>query len=151
MTSNKLKKFLDSNKVKYVTISHAPAYTAQEVAASAHVTGRDFAKTVIVKVNGKMAMVVEPANTKVDFSALRKISASNDVQLASEFEFQDSFPECELGAMPPFGNLYNMDVYIADSLTKEKEIWFNSGSHSELIKMSYRDFERLVHPKRLAA
>jgi Ala-tRNA(Pro) deacylase len=147
MPTAQIKKFLDSNNVKYLTIKHSPSYTAQEIAATAHISGKSMAKTVIVKLDGTMAMVVEPANHKVNFDHLKKICKANDVALASESEFQNRFPECELGAMPPFGNLYGMDVYIVDSLTYDDEILFNAGSHSELIKMSYKDFERLVSPK----
>lgn len=147
MTTAQVRKFLDDNQVKYVTIKHSPAYTAQEVAASAHVPGKNMAKTVIVKLNGSMAMVVEPAHHKINFDHLKKNAGVNDVALATESEFQNRFPECELGAMPPFGNLYGMDVFIAKSLTSDNEILFNSGSHSELIKMAYKDFEKLVNPK----
>ncbi len=147
MTTAQVRKFLDDNQVKYVTIKHSPAYTAQEVAASAHVPGKNMAKTVIVKLNGSMAMIVEPANHKINFDHLKKNVGVQDVALASESEFQNRFPECELGAMPPFGNLYGMDVFIAKSLTTDNEILFNSGSHSELIKMAYKDFENLVKPK----
>lgn len=151
MPANKLKEYLDNNQVKYVTIDHSPSYTAQEIAATAHVPGNSFAKTVIVKIDGNMAMVVEPAQKKVDMNELKSRTSANDVQLASEHEFQDRFPECELGAMPPFGNLYDMDVYISDSLSANHDIAFNAGSHSELVKMSYADYERLVQPTKLAS
>lgn len=147
MPTAQVKKFLDSNNVKYLSIKHSPSYTAQEVAASAHIPGKNMAKTVIVKLDGTMAMVVEPANHKVNFDHLKKICGASDVALASESEFQDRFPECELGAMPPFGNLYGMDVFIVDTLTSDEEILFNAGTHSELIKMTYKDFARLVSPK----
>jgi Ala-tRNA(Pro) deacylase len=147
MPTTQLKKFLDSNQVKYVTIRHSPSYTAQEVAESAHVPGNTMAKTVIVKLDGTMAMVVEPASHKVNFDLLKKHAGAKDVELASEREFQQRFPECELGAMPPFGNLYGMSVYVADSLSSDREIIFNAGTHSELIKMAYEDFARLVSPK----
>jgi Ala-tRNA(Pro) deacylase len=143
MTTAQVKKFLDSHLVKYVTIKHSPAYTAQEVAASAHVPGKSLAKTVIVKLDGTMAMIVEPANHKINFDHLKKNSGAKEVSLASESEFQDRFPECELGAMPPFGSLYGMKVFIVLSLTSDDEILF----HSELIKMSYKDFEKLVRPE----
>ena len=149
MPATKLKEFLENNDVKYTIIKHSPSYTAQEIAASAHVPGRDFAKTVIVKVDGNLAMVVEPANQKVDFKSLKHIASANDVELATEHEFRDRFAECELGAMPPFGNLYEMDVYVADSLAKQDEISFNGGSHSELIQMSFKDYERLVKPTKI--
>jgi len=147
MPAKKLKDFLDNQKVKYVTITHSPAYTAQEVAASAHVSGKDVAKTVIVKLDGKTAMAVLPANRKIVLQDLRDVTGADRVRFATEDEFQSLFPECETGAMPPFGNLYGMDVYLAPDLTEEEEIAFNAGSHTELIKLAYRDFERLVKPK----
>lgn len=142
-----LKAFLDRENVKYVSLSHSTAYTAQEVAASAHITGRELAKTVIVELDGKMAMAVLPANRKIVLQDLREVTGSDEVKFASEEEFKQKFPDCETGAMPPFGNLYGMDVYLAQSLTENHEIVFNAGSHTELIRMSFADFERLVHPK----
>jgi Ala-tRNA(Pro) deacylase len=133
--------------VKYVVVQHSCAYTAQEVAASAHVSGRSMAKTVMVKIDGRMAMAVLPASRRVDFEALREVTGAEDVRLASEREFRDAFPGCEVGAMPPFGNLYGMEVYADGSLSKDPEIWFNAGSHTELMKVAYADFERLVQPK----
>ncbi len=143
----KLREFLDGHGVKYVVISHSPAYTAQGIAASAHIPGKELAKTVMVKVDGKMAMAVLPASFKVDFELLKEVTAAETVTLASEQEFQDMFPGCEVGAMPPFGNLYDMDVYVAASLTDDEEIAFNAGSHTELVRMAYADFERLVEPR----
>lgn len=147
MPVKKLKDFLKSHKVKYVTIKHSTAYTTQEIAASAHIPGKEMAKTVIIKVDGKMAMAVLPASNKIDFALLKKSIGVKDIQLASEQEFEFTFPQCNVGAMPPFGNLYDMEVYVAESLTEEEEIAFNAGSHSELIKVAYKDFERLVNPK----
>jgi Ala-tRNA(Pro) deacylase len=147
MPANKLKEFLDSQKVKYVTIGHSPAYTAQEVAASAHVRGKELAKTVMVTLDGAMAMVVLPASRKVGFDLLREISGAENVQLASERAFSDVFPGCEVGAMPPFGNLYGMNVYASKLLEEDEEIVFNAGSHTELIRLAYQDFVRLVNPK----
>jgi Ala-tRNA(Pro) deacylase len=143
----KLKEFLDGAGVKYVVVSHAPAYTAQEVAASAHIPGRELAKTVMVKVDGKMAMAVLPANYVVDFAKLKKMSGASSVELASEDEFRNLFPECEVGAMPPFGTLYDMPVFVERSLAEDEEIAFNAGSHKELFRMAYKDFEDLVKPK----
>ncbi len=153
MPARKLKEFLDANGVKYITITHSRAYTAQEVAASAHIKGKDLAKVVMVVLDDKMAMVVLPASYQIDFDLLKAATGSNMVRLATEAEFQEMFPECETGAMPPFGNLYGMDVYVAEELTQDEEIAFNAGSHTELIRMAYRDFERLVRPKvvRIAA
>jgi len=150
MPVKKLREFLDQNGIKYVTISHSPAFTAQEVAASTHITGRDFAKTVILKIDDKMAMAVLPANRKVVIQELREITGAAHVKFASEEEFKQQFPDCETGAMPPFGNLYGMEVYVAESLAQEEEIAFNAGSHTEVIKLAYRDFERLAQPKVLS-
>jgi len=147
MPVKKLKEFLDANKIKYVTVTHSPAYTAQQIAASAHIPGRELAKTVMVKIDGKLAMAVLPASFKIDFDLLGKASGAKKVELATEGEFKEMFPGCELGAMPPFGNLYGMDVFVAQSLAEDDEIAFNAGSHTELIKLSYKDFERLVKPR----
>ncbi len=146
MPANKVRAFLDSRGVKYVTIRHSPAVTAAEVAASAHVAGRDFAKTVIVWIGGHLAMVVLPASRRIVLHDLRELLESPEARLATEAEFRDEFPDCELGAMPPFGNLYQLPVYVAASLAAEKEIAFNAGSHTEIIKMAYADFDALVKP-----
>jgi Ala-tRNA(Pro) deacylase len=147
MACKKLIQYLDENNVKYITITHSQAFTAQQVAASAHIKGKDMAKTVIIKINGKMAMAVLPANYHVDFQLIKEITGNENVVLAHESEFRDLFDDCETGAMPPFGHLYGLDVFVAQSLTEDEEIAFNAGNHSELIKMSYSDFERLVKPK----
>ncbi|PIS24714.1 MAG: deacylase [bacterium (Candidatus Stahlbacteria) CG08_land_8_20_14_0_20_40_26] len=147
MPVKKLKDFLDSNKIKYVTIKHSPAYTAPEIAGAAHIPGKELAKTVIIKVDGKMAMAVLPASQRVNFDLLKKIAGASKAELASEQEFKDLFPECDVGAMPPFGNLYGMEVFVDESLLEDKEIAFNAGSHTELIRLAYKDFERLVKPK----
>lgn len=147
MPSRKLKEFLDNQHIKYLSITHSPAYTAQEVAASAHIPGKEMAKTVMVKIGGRMAMAVLPANQKVVLQDLRDITGSDDVQFATEDEFKALFPDCEVGAMPPFGNLYGLDVYVAPGLAEHGEIAFNAGSHTEVIKIAYRDFERLVRPR----
>jgi Ala-tRNA(Pro) deacylase len=146
MPAAKLKEFLDGHRVKYVSIQHSPAYTAQEIAASAHVSGKELAKTVMVSLDGKLAMAVLPASGKVDVDRLREASGATDVMIASEQDFRGAFPECELGAMPPFGNLYGMDVYVDERLAEDLEIAFNGGSHSELIRLAYKDFARLVKP-----
>jgi Ala-tRNA(Pro) deacylase len=147
MPVDKLKRFLDENGVKYVVISHSRAYTAQEVAASAHIPGKELAKTVVVKIDGKIAMAVLPASYKVDFNQLCKEIGGCKVELASEKEFKDIFPDCEVGAMPPFGNLYGMRVFVAKTLTEDEEISFNAGTHTELVRMKYSDFQRLVQPE----
>jgi Ala-tRNA(Pro) deacylase len=150
MPVNKLKEFLDSHGVKYVTISHSRAYTAQRIAELTHIPGKELAKTVIVKLDDKFAMAVLPASKRVDLDYLKRGVEAKQVELASEAEFKDLFPDCEVGAMPPFGNLYDMDVYVAEQLTGDEEIAFNAGSHTELVRMSYKDFENLVRPKVIA-
>ncbi|MEX0937494.1 MAG: YbaK/EbsC family protein [Pirellulales bacterium] len=147
MPVEKLKQFLDQQGVRYVTIHHSPAYTAQEIAASAHVPGKELAKTVVVNVDGRLSMAVLPASYQVDLEKLKQELGAGEVSLASEQEFCDLFPGCEVGAMPPFGNLYDMDVYAAAQLAEDDQIAFNAGTHSELIRLSYADFERLVQPK----
>ncbi len=146
MPVTELKEFLDKNKVKYVSIRHSTTYTAQEIAASAHVKGRNMAKTVVVKLDGKIALAVLPAKYQVDFARLKACCRVSSVELAREEEFAQLFPGCETGAMPPFGNIYDLPVYADESLKKDEEIAFNACSHTELIQLSYRDFERLVKP-----
>ena len=146
MPATRLKEFLDRAGIRYSTQPHSAAYTAQEVAASAHIPGSHFAKTVIVSIDGQLAMVVLPANRKVILQELRDITGSDRVTFASENEFKVRFPDCEPGAMPPFGNLYGMEVFIAPELAKDDELAFSAGTHGEVIRMAYDDFERLVHP-----
>jgi Ala-tRNA(Pro) deacylase len=147
MSVKQLQEFLDTHGVKYITMSHSRSFTAQETAASAHIPKKELAKVVMIKVKGRLAMAVLPASYKIDLDLLKKVVGSNDIELANEKEFKDLFPACEVGAMPPFGNLYGMDVFVAEELVEDKEIVFNAGSHRELIKMAYKDFERLVKPK----
>ena len=147
MPATKIKQFLDGHKIKYVSIVHSPAYTAQEVAQSAHLPGKEIAKTVIIKVDGRLAMAVLPANRKVVIQELRELLNADQAHFATEEEFKDRFPDCETGAMPPFGNLYGMEVYVSPNLAEDTEIAFNACTHAELIQMSYADFERLVCPK----
>ena len=144
MPARKLKELLDSHKVKYVTTTHSTAYTAQEIASLAHVRGDEFAKSVIVTIDGVTVMAVVPASYHVDLSLLRTSAKGKQITLSTETEFRDMFPECETGAMPPFGELYEMPVFVDENLTKEKEIVFNAGTHHELIRLSYDDFAKLV-------
>lgn len=146
MPETRLKDFLDKEHVKYVIIGHSPAYTAQEIAALTHTPGKELAKTVIVKIEGKLAMVVLPASEKVRLDHLRQTLGTENVELASENEFEAAFPDCETGAMPPFGNLYGMSVFVSQALREDDEIAFNAGSHDELIRLPYAEYERLVHP-----
>lgn len=141
-----LTNFLDEHNIKYLTVRHSSAYTAQEVAASAHIPGKELAKTVMVKLDGKMAMAVLRATDKVDLDALRSVAGSRSAELAAEDEFTTLFPGVEAGAMPPFGNLYDIDVYVDGALTQYERIAFNAGNHVELFQLAYRDYERLVKP-----
>lgn len=147
MPVKKLKDYLDNQHVKYSCIGHSPAYTAQEIAAAAHISGKNLAKIVIVKAGAKLIMVVLPAHDHVNFSSLKEATGGDAVDLAAESEFKGKFPECEVGAMPPFGNLYDVPVYVSSKLSNFDQIVFNSGSHAELMQLAYRDFERLVKPK----
>jgi Ala-tRNA(Pro) deacylase len=148
MVLDRLTDYLDAHKLKYVLIQHSPAFTAREVAVSAHIPFREVAKTVVLTVdNTRHLLAVLPATEMVDMYALRDVLGTIAVRLTSESEFNALFPDCEVGAMPPFGNLFKMDVIVSESLTEDEEIAFNAGSHRDLVKMSYIDFERLVHPK----
>jgi len=147
MLLNRLKEFLDSQKIKYVAISHSVAYTAQGIAALTNIPGKELAKTVVVKLDGALAMAVVPASCHVDLALLKAAAGAKTVELASEEEFRDRFADCETGAMPPFGNLYEMRVFADESLSRDREIAFNAGSHRELVRLSWQDFENLAKPK----
>ena len=146
MPLSKLRDFLDSHSVKYMVISHSLAYTAQGVAALTHVSGKKLAKTVILKIDGILAMAVIPASDHVDLDRIKKLTGAQAVEVATEREFKDAFPDCETGAMPPFGNLYDMAVYADASLGKQEEITFSAGSHRELVRMQWKDIVQLVSP-----
>ncbi len=141
-----LKSHLDKNKVKYVTIQHSVAYTAQETAQSAHVSGHEFAKTVMVKLDGRMAMAVLRGDDRVDLVLLRKVADADSAELAGEDEFRGLFPGVEVGAMPPFGNLWDQPVYVDEALAANDSIAFNAGTHSEIMRLAWQDYRRLVSP-----
>ncbi len=142
----RLKELLDENRVKYVTMIHSKAYTAQEIAAVCHVPGRMFAKTVILKADGHYSMAVLAATHRINIDLFRQVSHAKQVELATEQEFENLFPQSEIGAMAPFGNLRDLPTYVDTFLTKDEEICFNATTHSEVIKMKYADYERIVHP-----
>jgi len=146
MPLSKLREFLDSQHIKYLVISHSLAYTAQGIAALTHFSGKKLAKTVIVKIDGILAMAVVPASAHVDLDRLKTLTGAQIVELAAEREFQDAFPDCETGAIPPFGNLYDMCVYADASLAEFEEITFSAGTHRELVRMAWLDVARLVNP-----
>lgn len=147
MPLDRLREFLDSQNIKYVIISHSPAYTAAGIAALVHIPGKELAKTVMVKIDGALAMAVVSASQHVDLTLLKAATFAKTVDLATEDEFRESFPDCELGAMPPFGNLYGIPVFADESLSRDKEIAFNAGSHRELVRIAWADFEKLVQPR----
>jgi len=126
---------------------HSMAFTAVDVAKNIHIPSRELAKTVIIKVDGNMAMAVVPANYKVNLDILRDVLNTQQIELATESEFTPRFKDCEVGAMPPFGCLYDMEVYVAESLSEDDKIAFNAGSHLEVIQLDYKDYENLVKPK----
>ena len=144
--SVKLKEYLDSKKVPYQVLPHEEVFTALETAQSLHVPGKDLAKVTMVKVDDKLVMTVLPSTWKVDLHRLKEAFAARDVRLATEEEFKGTFPDCEVGAMPPFGNLYGVKVYVDRSLTEDEEIVFDGGTHHDGLKMRYKDFAALVNP-----
>lgn len=144
MPISRLRDFLDEHKTKYVVISHSPAYTAQEVAAMAHISGKEVAKTVMVKLDDQIAMAVLPASHQLHLEQFKEATGAESVELADEEEFEQLFPDCEVGAMPPFGNLYDLSVWVDESLTEDDEVAFNGGNHRELVRMKYNDFAGLV-------
>jgi Ala-tRNA(Pro) deacylase len=147
MPTERLKKFLDERGVPYETIQHTTAYTAQGVAASIHISGRELAKTTVVKLGDTFALAVLPAPMRVDTDALGRMAGARTARLATESEFQGLFPGCEVGAMPPFGNLYDLPVWVEEALTRDESIVFNAGTHREAMRIAFADFERLVKPK----
>lgn len=146
MPSEQLLNYLEENGVPYTVIAHPLRYTAQEIASVAHIPGNELAKTVMVKVDEELAMAVLPAPYRVNLAALRRALGAEKVTLASEYEFRRRFPECEPGAMPPFGHLFNMPVYVDSRLEDEMQIAFCAGSHTELVQICYADFYRLSRP-----
>ncbi len=150
MTVANVKEFLKANGVSHIVIPHPLAFTATSVAGAAHIPGKEMAKTVVVNLDGRPALAVLPADRKVDLERLRRATGATTIELTNEREFTADFPGCEVGAMPPFGNLYGLEVFVDPHLAADPEIAFNAGTHTELIRMSYKDFERLVKPKLVA-
>lgn len=146
MPVQQLKEFLDSASTEYMCLSHPPAFTAQELAHHVQIAGDQVIKTVILELDGKMAMLVMPATWRIRWDRLTKILETDFVQLADEQEFETRFPDCEVGAMPPFGNLFNMTVFCCEALTSQPELAFAAGSHTESIHMKTADFLRLAQP-----
>ena len=142
----KLKEVLDQGRVSYQVYNHPLAFTSQEIAATQHMSGREMAKVVIVKVDGSFVMAVVPAGRLVNLRKVRTELKAEQASLATEDEFESLFPECEVGAMPPFGNLFGLPVYVDPSLEEDETIFFNAGNHVQTVKMKYKDFKALVRP-----
>lgn len=145
--NTRLREFLEKERAPYQREFHRTAYTAQEVAAEEHISGNIVAKTVVLKADGRFLLVVLPAPTRTDLEKVQATLGARDVRLASELEFTGLFPDCEVGAMPPFGNLYGIPVYVDASLAKGGDIVFNAGTHQDTIRMRYADFARLAQPR----
>jgi Ala-tRNA(Pro) deacylase len=143
---DRLENYLRENQVPFEEHHHPRAVSAQEVAASEHVPGRMLAKTVMVLADGEMVMLALPAPYQVDLEKAAAALGVDEARLAEEEEFEDSFPDCEVGAMPPFGNLYGVPVYVEKTLAEDETMVFRSGTHTETMSVSYSDFERLVEP-----
>lgn len=148
--ATKLKEYLDSNQVKYEVLTHEIAFTAQDTAAAAHVSGKELAKSVVVSADDHFVLAILPANLKIDLGRLKNVLKAGAVRLAHESEFNSLFPGCDRGAMPPFGNLYGIDIYVDESLARDEEIVFNACTHVDAIRMKYKDFARLAEPKIVA-
>jgi len=147
MPCDKLLDYLIESRVEWEMIEHPKAYAADDVAHKVGVPEEAFAKTVMVKLDGLMAMAVVPSRNKVNFNLLREAAGAETIALAVEDDFGLRFPDCELGAMPPFGNLYGLNVFVDGGLAEQEGIAFNAGTHLEVIKMDYTDFEDLVQPR----
>ena len=144
--NERLQRFLDQQRVGYQTLPHREVFTAQEVAAVQHVRGQELAKVVVVRGGGRFLMFVLPATYHVHVPKARTATGTSDLELAHETEFASLFPACEPGAMPPFGNLYGVPVWVDEALTRDEQIVFNACTHTQAIRMKYVDFARLVRP-----
>ncbi len=143
----KLKDYFGQNQVSYEVGFHPEVFTAQEIAAVQHVPGKEMVKVVIVKADGKMLMLVLPASYQIDMKKLKKVLKCKKVTIAKEKQFEELFLDCEVGAMPPFGNLYNLEVWVDQVLTEDASIVFQAGNHIETVRIKYSDYARLVNPK----
>lgn len=145
--TERVHRLLDAERVRYETLSHGEAFTAQEVAETSHVSGRRVAKVLVAREHdGRYLMAVLPAPCRVDLVALREAAGTRRLSLADEGELVGLFPDCEIGAMPPFGHLYNMPVYVDACFPRVGDFFFPAGNHHEIVGIPYQDFERLAHP-----
>lgn len=151
MINSRLKAFLDEHQIRYKTTIHSPAYTAQQTAQSMHIHGMNFMKSVIARVDGEFTMLVLPAPYRIDLEGLKVALDAEDISLASETDFYELFPQCESGAMPPFGNLFNIAAHVAPCFGMDQIIAFNAGNHAEVIEMRFEDYIDLTKPQMLEA
>ena len=142
----RLKQYLSENGVAFEMLTHRVAYTMPEVAAALHVSGRQVAKVVMVNAEGEMVMLVIPSPYRLNFAKVRALLSAKRVSLAKEAEFASLFPDCATGAMPPFGNLYDVPVYVDEAVAAEANIVFRVGTHEHTMKVAYADFARLAEP-----
>jgi Ala-tRNA(Pro) deacylase len=147
MPVERLKEALNAKGIRYVIMSHSPAYTAQEVAAATHIPGRELAKVVMVKLDGKMVMTVLPASHRVNLERLATSTGAWHAELATEDDFSEMFSGCEIGAMPPFGRLWDLPTYASDALLEDDEIAFNACNHTEVMFLPLRDWFHVAEPK----
>lgn len=148
--SERLQRLLDAEGVEYELIHHRTDYRASATAADTHTPAVEFAKTVLVWIDGKPAMAVLPANRQLALSKLRKALGAEEVRVATEADADRLCPDCEAGAAPPFGNLYDLPVYVSTTLAEDEQITFNGGDHENAFRLAYADFARLVRPRVLA-
>lgn len=147
MSCEKLFQYLDQHRIRYTVTHHSPAFTAQEIAAAAHVHGNNLAKTVIAEADTEIVMFVLPAPWRIDFDSLAQQLGAADLHLAPEATFKHLFTDCEIGAMPPFGNLYGIRSFLSSAFESKEEIVFNAGSHTQLVHMDFADYLRLAAPQ----
>lgn len=145
-TSTRLTSFLDRSGVSYRQISHTPDFTSQETASHTKTPGREFAKTVVLRIDESYGLAVLPAHHRLDVESLRRWLNARNLRLATEDEMKTLFPDCEVGAESPFGSLYELPVYVSPVLARDEDITFNAGSHEEVIRMKYDDFARITRP-----
>lgn len=143
----RLKELLDEAKISYEVYNHPLAYTAQEIAAQQHFSGKEMAKVVMLEVDQRLIMGVVPGSRKVNLNTAKTSLAAKQVRIATEEEFISRFPECEIGAMPPFGNLFGLPVVVDPALEKDEYIYFNAGNHVQTVRLKYKDFAQLVTPQ----
>jgi Ala-tRNA(Pro) deacylase len=145
--NDRLRRFLDAEGVAYETLPHREAFTARAVAAESHVAARQVAKVLAVREEGGgHLMVVLPAECRLDLTALKAAAGRHKLSLLDEAEMGPLFPDCEVGAMPPFGRLYGMPVYVDACFPRTGDIVFQGGNHHEVVRMAYGDYERLAQP-----